>query len=84
MTQQKSNPLKAAQPNDIPVKIIKKNKDLSAFYIHHHFDNFLTTSLFPNALKYAPGPVFEKNGKIDKENYRTVIISPTPVNYMPD
>ena len=32
-------PKKPSQVNDIPVKVIKENKDIIAFFIHYNFDN---------------------------------------------
>ena len=63
--------------NDIPVKVIKENKGI-AFFIHHEFNNTLSSSTFPNALKHVGSkPVFEKDGKTDKENCRSISILPT-------
>ena len=64
--------------NDILVKVIKENKDIVAFFIHHNFKNSLSSSTFPTALKYAEvKPVFKKDDKTDKENYRPINILPT-------
>ena len=47
--------------NDIPVKVIKENKDIVAFFIHHNFNNSLSSSTFPTSLKYADvEPFFSK------------------------
>ena len=35
----KLNPKKASQVNDIPVKVIKENKEIVTFVIHHNFKN---------------------------------------------
>ena len=64
--------------NDIPVKVIKENKDIVAFFIHHNFNNSLSSSTFPTALKYADvKPVFKKDDKTNKERYRPISILPT-------
>ena len=61
--------------NDIPVKVIKENKDIVAFFIHHNFNNSLSSSIFSTALKYADiKPVSKKDDKTDKENYRSISI----------
>ena len=75
---EKLDPKKTSQMNDIPVKVIKENKDIVAFFIYHNFNNSLSSSTFPTALKYADvKPVFKKDGKIDKENFRPISILPT-------
>ena len=75
---EKLDPKKESQMNDIPVKVIKENKDIVAFFIHHNFNNSLSSSTFPNALKYADvKPVFKKDDKTNKENYRPISILPT-------
>ena len=64
--------------NDIPAKVIKENKDIVAFFIHHNFNNSLSSSTFPTALKYADvKPVFKNDDKTNKENYRPISILPT-------
>ena len=56
--------------NDIPIKVIKENKDIVAFFIHHNFNNSLSSSTFPTMLKYADvKPVFKKDGKTDEKNH---------------
>ena len=63
--------------NDIPFKAIKENKNIS-FFIHHNFNNSLSSSTFPTALKYGNfKPVFKKGAKTDKENYMPISILPT-------
>ena len=41
---QNLNSRKASQQNDIPVKILKGNSDISSYILHHNFNN----SLFSN------------------------------------
>ena len=75
---EKLDPKKTSQVNDIPVKAIKENKDIVAFFIHHDFNNSLSSSTIPTALKYADvKPVFKKDDKTDKENYGLISILPT-------
>ena len=38
----------ACQEHDIPVKLIKSNKDLFSHFIHHNFNNSLFISNFPS------------------------------------
>ena len=72
------DPKKTSQVNDIPVKVIKENKDIVAFFIHHNFNNSLSSSTFPIALKHADVKlVLKKDDKTDKENYRPISIFPT-------
>ena len=73
----KLNRKKASQATDIPVKIIKENKDVISFYVFHNFNNALSSCSFPTALKYADvRPAFKKDDKTDKENYRPISILP--------
>ena len=73
----KLNRKKASQATDIPVKIIKENKDAISFYVFHNFNSALSSCSFPTALKYADvQPAFKKDDKTDKENYRPIIILP--------
>ena len=66
-----------SQVNNIPVKVIKENKDI-AFFIHHNFNNSLSSTTFPTALKYADvKPVFKKDDKTDNANYWPISILPT-------
>ena len=72
------DPKKTSQMNDKSVKVIKENKVIVAFFIHHNFSNSLSSSTFPTALKYANvKPVFKKDDKTNKENYRPISILPT-------
>ena len=68
---------KASQTLDIPVKIIKENKDLISYFVNNNFNNALSSSQYPNGLKYADvTPVFKKDDKSDKSNYRPISILP--------
>ena len=68
---------KASQTLDIHVKIIKENKDLVSYFIYNNFNNALSSSQYPNGLKYADvTPVFKKDDKSDKSNYRPISILP--------
>ena len=69
---------KACQEHNIPVKLIKSNKNLFSHFIYHNFNNSLFKSNFPSNLKAADIlPTHEKKDKSDIENYRPIIIFPT-------
>ena len=73
----KLNRKKASQASDIPVKIIKENKDVISFDVFHNFNNALSSCSFPTALKYVDvRAAFKKEDKTDKENYRPISILP--------
>ena len=63
---------------DIPGNVIKENKYILAFFIHHNFNNSLSSSAFPTTLKYADFNLFfKKDHSTDKGNYGPIIILPT-------
>ena len=68
---------KASQTLDIPVKIVKENKDLMSYFVYNNFNNALSSLQYPNGLKYADvTPVFKKDDKSGKSNYRPISILP--------
>ena len=68
---------KATQSDDIPTKIIKKNCDIVSRFFQANFNNANETSTFPEQLKYADvKPVFKKDFRTDKKNYRPISILP--------
>ena len=68
---------KASQTLDIHVKIIQENKDLISYFIYNNLNNALSSSQYPNGLKYADvTPVFREDDKSDKSNYRPISILP--------
>ena len=75
---QNLNSRKASQQNDIPVKILKENSDICSYILHHNFNNSLFSNKFPKSLKRADiTPVFKKDEKFLKTNYRPISILPT-------
>ena len=68
---------KVSQKTDIPVKIIKENKDIVSYFLYHHYHNSLSCSTFPSGMKYAEvTPIHKKDDKTGKENYRPISILP--------
>ena len=73
----KLNSRKASQDSHIPVKVIRENIDIVAYFIHNNFNNSLSSFIFPTGLKYADiKPVFKKDDKTNKENYRPISTLP--------
>ena len=71
------NSSKAIQEADLPVKLLKDNKDFFAAYIAKYFNDSLKSAKFPNCLKLASiTPVFKKNARTSKSNYRPVSVLP--------
>ena len=72
------DPTKASQANDIPIKIIKENVDIICDIIYNDFHtNLLDKGTFPDSLKTANiTPVFKKDSRTDKTNYRPVSVLP--------
>ena len=68
---------KAFQLLDIPTKIIKQNADIFSGFFFVNINHSISNSTFPEQLKWADvRPVFKKNSRTDKENYRPVNILP--------
>ena len=44
---------KSSQTRDIPVKVIKENKDSISYFVYNNFNNALSSSQYPNGLKHA-------------------------------
>ena len=68
---------KVSQKTDIPVRIIKENLDIVSYFLYHNFNNSLSCSTFPTAMKYGEvTPIHKKDYKTDKENCRPISILP--------
>ena len=73
----KLNNSKASQDTDLPVKILKENAEFFAEFICTQFNDTISSSKFPSSFKYANiTPVFKKDSRNNKENYRPVSILP--------
>ena len=71
------NSTKTAQENDVPTKIIKENIDLFTPFLTLDFNSSIINATFPNKLKLADIlPIFKKDSRNLKENYRPVSILP--------
>ena len=69
------NTKKSCQTSATPTKIIKLNSDIFSNLIYKHFNYCIDKGEFPNDLKHADiVPVYKKNNKCEKENYRPVSI----------
>ena len=72
---------KASQTSDIPVKIIKENRDLIAYFMLLNFNNALSCSEYPASLPSRYYTNLQKGWqKTDKTNYRPISILPESMN----
>ena len=61
--------------DDMPVKMLKLNDDIFYQYLSQIFNESIEAVNFPKELKYADiTPVYKKNNRHEKENYRPVSI----------
>ena len=68
---------KASQASNIPVKVIKENRDLIACFILYSFNKALSSSEYPASSTYADiTPIFKKDDKTVKTNFRPISIVP--------
>ena len=66
---------KDTQSDDMPTKITKNNSDIFSKFFQANLYNTIETSTFPEQLNYADvKPVFKKDSRTDKENYRPISI----------
>ena len=69
------NRKKATLSNDIPTKIIQQFSDIVTNFLSNNFNSCIDSVMFPDTLKLAEVvPVFKKNDKKDKINYRPISI----------
>ena len=69
---------KATQQYDIPIKMLKKNSEIFSYILCHNVNNSLFSKVFPSSLKKAyVTPVYKKDEKLLKNNYRPVSILPS-------
>ena len=71
------NTKKACPDGNIPVKLLKMNEDIFSRLLFQSFNQSLINDEFPHCLKQGEViPVFKKEEKLDKSNYRPVSILP--------
>ena len=69
----KLNSKKASKSDDIPTKVIKEFGTFFAEFLSKNFNSCLETGSFPEDLKCAEVvPIYKKNDKKDKSNYRPI------------
>ena len=69
----KLNTKKASKSDDMPTKVIKEFGTFFADFPQKNFNSCLETGSFPEDLKCAEVvPIYKKNDKKDKSNYRTI------------
>ena len=72
-----SDASEATQSDDIPTKTSKNNSDIFWRFFQANFNNAIELTTFPEQLKYADvKPVFKKDSRTDKKNYRPISILP--------
>ena len=66
---------KTVPQHDISAKILKLNNNIFSQYLFQIFNESIETADCPNKLKYVDiTPVYKKNNRHEKENYRPVSI----------
>ena len=69
---------KATEQYDIPIKILKENSKIFPYILCHNFNNSPFSKVFPSSLMKADlKPVYKKDEKFLKNNYRPVSILPS-------
>ena len=65
------------EQGDIPAKVIKDDKDLFPYFVFASFKNAVNKGVFPDGLYHADiKPIYKKESRNEKENYRPVSILP--------
>ena len=68
---------KACQESDIPIEIIKENKNIFLQFLYIYINLNIRKSVFPSELKKADvRPIFKKDSRTEKSNYRPISILP--------
>ena len=76
---------KAGQSNDIPTKLVKEFGYLFSKYIDASSNRCITGSTFVNAFKKAEvWPIYKKDGRTEKSNYRPVSVVSMFTKFMKD
>ena len=71
------NESKSSPIDSVPVRVLKEHSDVFIPKVVFDFNSFIRTGIFPNKLKLAEvKPIFKKNDKLDKENFRPVRLLP--------
>ena len=74
----KLNPKKATVENDIPPKVLIETNEIVSIYLTKICNDSKTDQIFPTILKKADVlPIYKKEEKTIKENYRPVSLLPT-------
>ena len=69
---------KAYQKDNIPPTILKQNNELSSLVLTRDINRCIDKGIFPSNLKKSDvTPVFKKDDRLQKENYRPISILPT-------
>ena len=69
---------KATVEDDIPIKMLIETSDIVSNYLTSICNDSITEQMFPESLKRVDIiPIYKKEGRTNKENYRPVNLLPT-------